>query len=147
MTEPVRPRDLVHAEDLRLCPIITQAAIPKALELRATVVGDEVLTVAIHSQQTRHTRHDWRRFDHDRTPITRYALDPVSQQRCRDLVRQLGLAYGAIDLILTPDGRIVFLEINPNGQYLWLELLGGVPISDSVARWLANGGNTERLAA
>lgn len=136
MTEAVRPRDLVHADDLRQCPILLQSTVPKALELRATVVGDEVLTVAIHSQATHHTRLDWRRFDHDRTPVTAYELDPSIQDRCRTLVRKLGLAYGAIDLVLTPDGRIVFLEVNPNGQYLWLEMLSGIPISDAVADWL-----------
>ena len=52
------------------------------------------------------------------------------------LVRRLGLAYGAIDLVLTPDGRYVFLEINPNGQYLWIEQLTGLPISEAIAEWL-----------
>jgi hypothetical protein len=47
-------------------------------------------------------------------------------------VERLGLCYGAIDLILTPDGRYVFLEINPNGQYLWIEHETGLPISQGV---------------
>ena len=48
------------------------------------------------------------------------------------LVAELGLAYGAIDLVLTPDGRYVFVEINPNGQYLWIEHGTATPISDAV---------------
>ena len=52
------------------------------------------------------------------------------------LVEKLGLCYGAIDMVLTPDGRYVFLEINPNGQYLWIELATGLPISDAICSLL-----------
>jgi D-alanine-D-alanine ligase-like ATP-grasp enzyme len=51
----------------------------------------------------------------------------------------MSLAYGAIDLILTPDGRYVFIEINPNGQYQWLEDMTGLPISRRIARLLIDG--------
>ena len=42
-------------------------------------------------------------------------------------------------MVLTPDGRYVFLEINPNGQYLWIEKLTGLPISDAVSDLLISG--------
>jgi glutathione synthase/RimK-type ligase-like ATP-grasp enzyme len=132
-TEPVRPRDLVHVEDLRLCPVLVQPYVDKRLELRVTVVGERVFAAAIHSQSSHHTRHDWRRYDDARTPITPFALPADVAARCRALVRELGLSYGAIDLVLTPDDRFVFLEINPNGQYLWIELATGQPISAAVA--------------
>jgi glutathione synthase/RimK-type ligase-like ATP-grasp enzyme len=132
-TEPVRPRDLVHVEDLRLCPVIVQPYVPKRLELRVTVVGRRVFAAAIHSQSSNHTRYDWRRYDDARTRITPFALPPEVAARCIALVERLGLCYGAIDLVLTPDDRFVFLEINPNGQYLWIELATDLPISDAVA--------------
>jgi glutathione synthase/RimK-type ligase-like ATP-grasp enzyme len=136
----VRPRDLVHAEDLARCPITAQAYVPKALELRVTVVGEQVLTAAIDSQVSNHTRHDWRRYDHATTPVRPFALPPAVEARCRRLVRHLGLVYGAIDLVLTPDGRYVFLEINPSGQYLWIEELTGLPITDAIADVLVGAG-------
>ncbi|WP_037501175.1 MvdC/MvdD family ATP grasp protein [Solirubrobacter soli] len=132
-TEPVRPRDLVHVEDLRLCPVLVQPYVEKRLELRVTVVGERVFAAAIHSQASNHTRLDWRRYDDARTPITPFALPGELADRCRALVRALGLCYGAIDLVLTPDDRFVFLEINPNGQYLWIELATGLPIGAAVA--------------
>ena len=52
------------------------------------------------------------------------------------LMRALGLAFGAIDLIQTPDGEYVFLEINPSGQWLWLDDRLDLGISDAVAGWL-----------
>jgi hypothetical protein len=42
-----------------------------------------------------------------------------------ELVRSLGLRFCSADLVLTPDGRHVFLDLNPNGQWLWLELEAG----------------------
>ena len=136
-TRPVRPRDLVEVESVRLAPILTQAMVDKAVEVRATVVGDEVFAAAIHSQQTHHTRVDFRQYDHAHTPITRYALPPEAAERCVTLTRELGLRYGAIDLIVTPEGRIVFLELNPTGQYLWIEQATGLPISLALAELLA----------
>jgi glutathione synthase/RimK-type ligase-like ATP-grasp enzyme len=55
------------------------------------------------------------------------------------LVKRLGLCYGTIDLVLTPDDRYVFLEINPNGQFLWIEQLTGLPISDAICDLLMSG--------
>jgi glutathione synthase/RimK-type ligase-like ATP-grasp enzyme len=59
-------------------------------------------------------------------------------------VKRLGLCYGAIDMVLTPDGRYVFLEINPNGQYLWIENLTGLHISDAICALLTTGLDGQR---
>ena len=127
--DPVRPRDLVHVQDVALCPFVAQARVSKSVELRVTVVGDHVFAAAIHSQAAHHTRLDWRRYDAARTPMTAVDLPADVAERCRTLTGALGLRYGAIDLVLTPEGRYVFLEINPNGQYLWIEEETGLPIT------------------
>jgi D-alanine-D-alanine ligase-like ATP-grasp enzyme len=45
-----------------------------------------------------------------------------------------GLNYGAVDMILTPDDRYVFLEINPAGEFFWLELKNPkFPVSAAIA--------------
>jgi glutathione synthase/RimK-type ligase-like ATP-grasp enzyme len=48
-------------------------------------------------------------------------------------MEHFGLNYGALDLILTPDGRHVFLEVNPVGEFFWLERCPGLPISKAIA--------------
>ncbi|MEU7874086.1 MvdC/MvdD family ATP grasp protein [Dactylosporangium sp. NPDC049140] len=138
-TEPVSNRDLGYVAALRQSPMIVQAYVPKDVELRVTVVGAAVFAVEIHSQATRHTRYDWRRYDHQNTPMEIHALPGDVAGRCRALVDRLGLSFGAIDLILTPEGDYVFLEINPNGQYDWLELATGLPITAAVADLLLTG--------
>lgn len=52
--------------------------------------------------------------------------------RMQALMAELGLVYGAIDLILTPDGEYVFLEVNPTGEWGMLERDLGYPISDAM---------------
>ena len=138
-TEVVSKRAVGYATAIQYCPVILQAYVPKRLELRITVVGREVFAAEIHSQHTHHTRHDWRRYDLGQTPHFPHDLPPEVHERCVRLVERLGLCYGAIDMILTPDGRYVFLEINPSGQYLWIEEQTGLPISAAICDLLMDG--------
>ena len=132
----IHPRDLLHFQDVQSCAVIAQVYVKKALEVRVTVVGNDVFAAGIHSQVTRRTRVDWRRYDRTSTPHDIHGLPPEIAQLCLALVRSMGLAYGAIDLILTPEGQYVFLEINPNGQYKWIETLTGLPITKRIVRLL-----------
>ena len=54
-------------------------------------------------------------------------------EACRDLVQRLGLAFGAIDLLQTTSEEYVFLEVNPNGQWHWLEQITGVRLTAAPA--------------
>ena len=141
-TLAVRPGDLVAVDAVRLAPTMSQFMIDKAFEVRATVVGTGVFAAAIHSQETHHTRVDFRSYDQAHTRMTPYALPGDVADRCVALTQTLGLRYSAIDLIVTPDGRVVFLEINPTGQYLWIERATGLPISRALATLLIAGGGS-----
>jgi glutathione synthase/RimK-type ligase-like ATP-grasp enzyme len=50
-----------------------------------------------------------------------------------ELMRRLGLVYGAIDLRRRADGEYLFFEVNPAGQWLFVEQRTGQPIADAVA--------------
>lgn len=103
-------------------PCHFQEYIPKAYELRVTVIGQRVFAAKVHSQDDPRTAVDSR----DMSAGIRYEaaqLEPQLEQRCRDLVRSYGLEYGALDLIVTPQAEVVFLENNPGGQFLYVEQL------------------------
>jgi glutathione synthase/RimK-type ligase-like ATP-grasp enzyme len=136
-TEPVTTRDIGYFDAVRFAPAIYQACVDKRVELRITVVGERVFPVEIHSQDAARTRGDWRRYDLGLTPHRLHALPEALTRRCVQLVRRLGLAYGAIDMILTPEDRYVFIEINPNGQFLWIEQLVRAGIGEAIADCLA----------
>jgi glutathione synthase/RimK-type ligase-like ATP-grasp enzyme len=136
-TNPVSPQDLKELHGLRLCPMTFQEQLLKALELRVTVVGNRLFTAAIDSQSSDHAQYDWRRNGLNFIDAWKfYDLPQDVEERLLRLMDWFGLNYGAIDLILTPDGRYVFLEINPVGEFFWLERCPGLPISKAIADML-----------
>lgn len=137
-TERVTTRDLVHAEALRHCPMILQAEVAKSHEVRVTVVGDQVFATAV-GEGDRGTGGVDHRRRHDQgvqPDLAATELPADISDLCRTLTTLQGLRYSAIDLVVRPDGSYVFLESNPSGQYLWVELATGLPISAAIAREL-----------
>lgn len=134
-TTALAEADLANDLALSAAPVIYQRHLPKSADVRVTVVGEEVFAAAIHSQAHPSAMTDWRQTSEDlvHAPI---ALPPTVRTACLSLVRHLGLAFGAIDLVLTPQQEFYFLEINPSGQWLWIEDRLGYPISNRIAAWL-----------
>ncbi|MDF5752811.1 hypothetical protein [Spongiactinospora sp. TRM90649] len=90
------------------------------------------------------TPDDFRHVDGDFTGFS--AFDPPADVEGHrvELVASLGLSFGCIDVILTPEGEYVYLELNSNGQWAWVEKLTGLPISMAIADWLAEGEHAPR---
>lgn len=130
-TSLVSKSDIKEIERVRYTPVLFQEYIPQDIELRITVVGDKVFPVEIHSQESDKAKIDWRR---DTLNLSHrvHVLPCEIEQKIINFVRRLGLNFGAIDMILTPDQRYVFLEINPNGQWGWIEDLTDLPIPDAI---------------
>lgn len=147
LTNRVRAEHLVESDDFLPTPSIFQPYVPKQLELRLVVVGKQVFACAIHSQRSERARDDWRRYDLDNTPHEPYALPADVERRVVRLMERLGLVFGSIDMILTPDGEYVFLEVNPNGQFDWIARLTGLPIYEHLAAMLLAGRVDYPLAA
>jgi glutathione synthase/RimK-type ligase-like ATP-grasp enzyme len=140
-TNEVQAADLDDLDGLELCPMTFQELLPKRLEYRVTVVGDRVFSSAVDSQASETARIDWRRDGRALSgawwpePLPR----PVEERLLR-LVDALGLQYGAADFIRTPDDRFLFLEVNPVGEYFWLDGQHGGGISQSLAEVLVGKG-------
>lgn len=124
-------------EGIGYAPVFAQRYIPKKIELRITVVGDRLFSCAIHSQDSERTKHDWRNYDFEKVRHEAYELPEEIERRLRALMRFWRLSFGALDMIVTPSGEYVFLEINPGGQWGWIEDLAGLPISGAIAETLA----------
>ena len=136
-TNPVKPHDLEELSGLRLCPMTFQERIPKALELRVIVVGREVFSASIDSQASERATHDWRRDGIGLIEEWKsYDLPVEVKERLLRLMDYFGLNYGAIDIIVTPDSRHIFLEVNPAGEFFWLERCPGLPVSKALANVL-----------
>ncbi|SDQ19857.1 ATP-grasp ribosomal peptide maturase [Actinopolyspora saharensis] len=125
-----------------LCGIETtthllQRWVPKDFEARVVVIGEQLFAVAIHAGSTS-TRVDWR-SDYD--ALSYEPIDPPDSVAAgiRALLDRFGLLYGALDFVVTPNGDWVFLEINPGGQYGWLESTTGHPLTSALADLLSKG--------
>jgi len=133
-TNPVKLEDLADLSGLRLCPATFQESLPKSLEIRATVVGHRIMSAAVDSQISERATHDWRRDGLSMLQDWRpYQLPLEVEDKILRLMDYFSLNYGAIDIILTPGGKHVFLELNPCGEFFWLERSPGLPISDAIA--------------
>jgi len=137
-TSVVSAEDLEHLDQLALAPMTFQEHLDKAIELRVTLIGGRVFAAAVDSQALERSRTDWRkegsRLLHAWKP---HALPPDVAARLLALAGQLGLSYGAADIVVTPDGRHVFLEINPAGEWFWLDdVFGPRALSNAIAETL-----------
>ncbi|MHB8523066.1 MAG: MvdC/MvdD family ATP grasp protein [Limisphaerales bacterium] len=137
-TQRIELAQFLQCKDaIRMAPVLAQEYVPKKIELRVTVVGQKVFSCAIHSQNSPRTQHDWRRYDFANVKHEPYELPSEVIAKLQQLMKFWRLGFGAIDMIVTPDGEYIFLEINPTGQWDWIEKLTGMPISRAIAELLA----------
>lgn len=120
-------------------PTFLQAYIDKVLDVRVTVIGDAVFAVGIDPTQHAQARVDFRRAEPFDLPHEVLQLPDALAGQCVELVRRLGLRFGAIDLVRTAEGEYFFLEVNPNGQWLWIEWITGVPLVSAMCDLLTAG--------
>lgn len=116
-----------------------QNYVEKAFELRITVIGADIFAAKIDSQVLDEDKGkvDWRQGYDYGLKHSVFALPDDVAEKCRAYLRSFNLRFGCFDFIVTPTGDYVFLECNPNGQWLWIEdALPELKISESIARHL-----------
>jgi glutathione synthase/RimK-type ligase-like ATP-grasp enzyme len=120
-----------------VAPVIFQELVPAEVDLRVTLVGERLFAAAVHSQELAYPL-DFRLFLDRGVRMEPAALPAEVEQGLLRLLKSAGLRYGAVDMRRTPDGRHVFLEVNPSGQWRFVEDVTGQPITAAVARLLAD---------
>jgi glutathione synthase/RimK-type ligase-like ATP-grasp enzyme len=130
-TRQVAELHLSSDESIRLSPAIYQEMIPGTRHLRIHCFGESVHAVEIESAAV-----DWRE-DID-IPFHAVHIDSHLQDQLRDALARLGLRMGIVDMKLRPSGTPVWLEVNPQGQYLFTEGLAGLDLTGHLAKFLAS---------
>lgn len=125
-----REGDIEHLEQVKLSLHLFQERIDKAYDLRVTVVGEHIFAVRIEPQEES-AKLDWRLSHNNK--LSNYTLPDEIAGKCRDLMNRLGLVYAAFDLCRDKQGRYVFFELNPAGQFLWLQEALELPIAATLA--------------
>lgn len=118
-TRRLRDEELDLLRSVRFAPVIFQALVEAELDVRVTVVGDTIFATAVRLRPDDY-RYDYRVGLSDAT-VQAHELPAAVIERVRRLMAELGLVYGALDFRRTRDGQYVFLEVNPSGQWLFME--------------------------
>lgn len=137
-THLLTEEQLIEDELLQAVPGIYQVPVPKAYELRVTMMGRRAFTARLLSQETRDGRLDWRRAQ-DELRMEPFELPAGIAEQCFALMRKLDIVFGCFDFIVRPDGRYVFLEVNQAGQFLFAEKQAGLPLLDAFTEFLLQG--------
>lgn len=138
-TTKVTKDDINHAGDLKYGPCMFQEYIPKKSEFRITIIGDNLHATEIQSQQSNKTLVDWRRHDDfSKTPYAKSELPADVQNKLLKLMKVMKLEFGAIDLVQTPQDEFIFLEVNSNGYWWWIQELTGINIAKDIANNLTS---------
>jgi glutathione synthase/RimK-type ligase-like ATP-grasp enzyme len=116
-----------------------QNYIEKQFELRITVVEDRIFACKIDSQTLDDNKGkvDWRQGYDYGLKYEPVELPEKISRFCLLFLKAMNLHFGCFDMIVTPENEYVFLECNPNGQWLWIELETGMKISEAVAEILS----------
>jgi len=117
-------------ENIALSPTYFQEYIPKDYELRITVVKDMFYCVKILADN----KIDWR-VDEEKNFYELIETPEIIREQCQQFMKVCNLEFGIFDYIVSED-KYYFLECNPNGQWLWLEMKLNLDISNSIMRLL-----------
>ena len=128
---------ILNNADLNHFPNYIQEHIHKKGDIRVTVVGNKIFAAFIDSQKDDSAITDWRSTSSSLEHKSIILPDPINR-KCIEITKRLKLVFSAIDLILDEQGDYIFLEINPNGQWAWIETRLGYQISKEITNVLAN---------
>ena len=126
----------VDDAEISSCVAIYQQRIAKAYELRITVAGARVFATRI---VTPSDPVDWHVFDDSKVNYHIHSIPDALSAKCVRMLDRFGLSYGAIDVVVDQSGDAFFLELNPGGQWGWLERATGQPITDAIIDVLSDG--------
>jgi len=137
LTERLSPSGLADLRGVEISAHQFQRWAPKREEARVIAIGHQVYGVAIRAHSDA-AYVDWR-ADYD--ALSYEQIDPPAevQRGVRTVLVDLGLVFGAFDFVIGPDRSWTFLEVNPGGQFGFVEDRAGVPLTATLADLLARG--------
>lgn len=135
LTQRLTDTDLDDLRGIEMTAHIVQRWAPKREEARVIVIGSYLFAVAIRAQ-SQAAYIDWR-SDYDALSYEPIPLPTGVEHGIRAVMHELGLIYGAFDFVITPDTEWIFLEVNPGGQFGFLEDSTDAPLTATLAALLA----------
>ncbi|MFE0021885.1 ATP-grasp ribosomal peptide maturase [Amycolatopsis sp. NPDC059021] len=134
-TSPVMASDMADSR-VALTAHQFQQRIPKVRDVRATVVGKRVFAANILTDdETAGNLLDWR-ADYNALRYEPVSLPDSVESSLLRMTERLGLSFAAADFVVTADDQHYFVDLNPSGQWGWIEEATGLPIAAAIAAQL-----------
>jgi hypothetical protein len=134
-TNRVREFDLENLEDLARCPTLFQQSVRKLSDVRITLVDGEIHTFELTAKDLDGKQRCDIRRNNMSDVVYREICPPQDIVAClHRLMKHYGLRFAAIDMAVADDGEWYFFEVNPNGQWAWLDLCAGATIYESFCK-------------
>lgn len=128
-TQIVSEEHLLCSDSIRACPAIYQEFVPGTRHIRLNQFGDDIFAFSIDSPKV-----DWR--PDLNVPVNVWPVPTELRKKTTLFLERLNLRMGILDFKETPEGEIVFFEVNPQGQFLFLEGLTKSPLTERFADFL-----------
>lgn len=136
-TSRIRFCDLPGNKVLQATPGIFQKEVRKKHELRITCFGDYLVTAKLNSQKHPQGQIDWRVIPESKMVVETCSLPKEIEAKIRLFMRKTGIVFGCFDFIVTEDNQYIFLEVNEQGQFLWVEEANAdIPMLDIFIQFL-----------
>jgi glutathione synthase/RimK-type ligase-like ATP-grasp enzyme len=119
--------------DIARCPTMYQQRVDKIADIRMLVLGQDLLAYKIVQEGEQHLDYRIGFFQQDHLRYEPISVPASVKTSVNAFVNSLGIEFASADFALTPDGEFVFLDLNPNGQWLFLE--SGCPADRVGARF------------
>ena len=101
--------DLPSNQFLQRSPGIFQKEVKKQYELRVTCFGHYLVAAKLNVHKNQ------------QLVIEPFVLPDDLSIKIRAFMHELGIVFGTCDFIVTPDDEYIFLELDEQGQFLWIE--------------------------
>jgi hypothetical protein len=134
-TNRVLDEHLKDLADLSHCPAFFQQFIEKSYDVRITTVDGDIHAVALFAaDKSGGQRCDIRRNNMLDVIYKQIELPERIRQAAASLLRHYNLRFSAIDMAVATSGEWYFFEVNPNGQWAWLDSSAGTRIGSSFVK-------------
>ena len=135
-TQEITPSDLSDSS-LYICPTIFQERISVSYELRVVAIGRRLFAFKVTTKEKCVT--DIRASGKDNIEYTPWKISPALSDKILSLLNRFNLPFSSMDLLVDQTGNEFFIDLNPNGQWLWLEYTAGVIMSDLFVEMMISG--------
>lgn len=125
-TSAITDDALTHLGLVTRAPTLLQARVNKTRDVRITIIDEQAYAVAIHRPDARGEQAVDVRADNMAGAVYDHVTLPRDiEDTLQELVTSYRLRFAAIDMSIDHDGKWWFFELNPNGQWAWLDIVGG----------------------